>query len=97
MMRLWGFEMIILGELEALGGKLGDHRIHIDILELQTKGRTYCDTSVALSPARVEKVSSLSQHPESPWPVSSETPDAHPTTSRPQSVPDSFPNHTKAP
>ena len=57
MMRLWGFEMIMLGELEALGGKLGDHRVHIDILQLQTKGRTYCDTSVALSPAREQAVS----------------------------------------
>lgn len=59
MMRLWGFEMIMLGGRGCCGRKLREHR-RSDYRLSDTRGVTHCETTVALSPAVVQVVSSPS-------------------------------------
>lgn len=59
MMRLWGFEMIMLGGRGCCGRKLSEYR-RSDNAFGDAKRTTHCETTVALSPAVVQVVSSPS-------------------------------------
>lgn len=59
MMRLWGFEMIMLGGRGCCGRKLREHGRSDNGLG-NARADTHCETTVALSPAVVQVVSSPS-------------------------------------